>query len=317
MAGRKKVEDDILIKSYERLNNIWLVGEEVGLCGQSVWERLKRLDKITNTTRNVKNKFEDWDILKEKYSDAVKEKDGLKKLALQLGRTKNFLCRKAKELGITDIKRDKQEHIGEILSVRMKDFLKENEHPKGMLGKKHTEENKKLYSERSKLRWADPNYILNGDEYRQKLSDRMIKSNSFRNNANPYSRGKRGWVDIAGKNHFYRSSWEANFAAYLEFLKENKEITEWEYEPETFWFEKIKRGVRSYMPDFKITNTDGSTFFYEVKGWMDDKSKTKLNRMRIYHPTIRIQVIDSKRYKEISKNSALYKYWGGLDAPKK
>src|SRR5690606_3364687 len=103
-------------------------------------------------------------------------------------RTKNFICRKAKELGLTDIKRDKQEHICEISSNRMKLYFIDNEHPKGMLGKKHTEENKKLYSERSKLRWADPNYILNGDEYRQKLSDRMMKLNSFRNNTNAYSR---------------------------------------------------------------------------------------------------------------------------------
>jgi len=160
---------------------------------------------------------------------------------------------------------------------------------------------------------AYPDCYQNSDEYRQKLSNRMSKQIRENPPKNPYSRGKRGVVEIDGRSIFMRSSWEANIASYLQFLKENREIQEWEYEPETFWFEKIKRGVRSYLPDFKITKPDNSTYFIEVKGWMDARSKTKINRMRIYYPKITLEVIDSKRYKEICKSKALFRDWGKLD----
>ena len=39
----------------------------------------------------------------------------------------------------------------------------------------------------------------------------------------------------------------------LEWLKKNKQIKKWEHEPETFWFEGIMRGCRSYLPDFRVT----------------------------------------------------------------
>ncbi len=49
---------------------------------------------------------------------------------------------------------------------------------------------------------------------------------------------------------YFRSRWERNWARYLNFLVQHGEITGWEYEPKTFWFHKIKRGTRSYKPDF-------------------------------------------------------------------
>jgi len=93
-----------------------------------------------------------------------------------------------------------------------------------------------------------------------------------------------------------------------------KEIKEWEHEPNTFWFLEIKRGVRSYLPDFLITRNDGTQYYEEVKGWMDNKSKTKLNRMRIYYPEVQIFVLDQKRYNEISKNKSIIPNWGLLDS---
>ena len=38
-----KVSSEIIIESYQRLRNVWDVGKEVGLYGQSVHARLKRL----------------------------------------------------------------------------------------------------------------------------------------------------------------------------------------------------------------------------------------------------------------------------------
>lgn len=120
---------------------------------------------------------------------------------------------------------------------------------------------------------------------------------------------KSGWREINDKRYYFRSRWEFNYALYLEFLKEKEFIIDWEFEPDTFWFEKIKRGVRSYLPDFKIFGKDG-VVYHEVKGYMDPKSKTKLKRMAKYHPDVKLIVIDSKKYNEIKKNmSGILKGW--------
>ena len=109
-------------------------------------------------------------------------------------------------------------------------------------------------------------------------------------------RGRR--KDI-GK-YYFRSAWEANYARYLNFLIHVGYIDRWEYEPDTFWFEAIKRGVRSYLPDFKVYK-DGGFYYIEVKGWMDAKSKTKLKRMKKYHPDVEVRVVREKEYRNIEK----------------
>lgn len=105
---------------------------------------------------------------------------------------------------------------------------------------------------------------------------------------------KSSWQEIDGKRCYFRSSWEVKYANYLQKLKEDKKIIDWEFEADTFWFDRIKRGVRSYLPDFKITFPDNSVEYHEVKGWMDARSKTKIKRMKIYHPDIKLVVIQKK-----------------------
>lgn len=118
------------------------------------------------------------------------------------------------------------------------------------------------------------------------------------------------WRDVGNQRHYFKSKCEANYARYLEFLKQQREIKGWEYEPETFWFLKIQRGVRSYKPDFRITRNDGSIYYVETKGYMDAQSKTKLKRMRIYHPAVELVLVDSKAYKAIARTAAkLIKGW--------
>lgn len=105
---------------------------------------------------------------------------------------------------------------------------------------------------------------------------------------------KRGFRYIGSEKFYFKSAWEANYARYLEFLKSQNQIAKWEYEPFTFWFEKIRRGTRSYLPDFKVTNNDKSHHWVEVKGYLDQKSKTKLNRMHIYYPDEKIMIVDQQ-----------------------
>ena len=129
------------------------------------------------------------------------------------------------------------------------------------------------------------------------------------NNKNAYSNCKKGWLNFGGgKEHFFRSKWEMNYACYLEWLKEKGEIKDWQYEVDTFWFKKIQRGVRSYTPDFKVFV--GEKFSYhEVKGWMDQKSRTKFKRMKKYYPHIKIILVDEREYREVKKWSRLIKGW--------
>lgn len=115
---------------------------------------------------------------------------------------------------------------------------------------------------------------------------------------------KQDWAEIGGKRNFYRSRWEYRFALYLEFMKKHGKIMEWEHEPETFYFEGIKRGTNNYKPDFRVTFPTGNTEWFEVKGYMDAKSKTKIKRMAKYHPQIVLRVIDGTWFKT---NSLLLK----------
>jgi hypothetical protein len=108
---------------------------------------------------------------------------------------------------------------------------------------------------------------------------------------------KQGWREFGGRRIFFRSQWEANYGKYLEWQKERGMIKEWEHEPLTFWFEGIKRGCVTYLPDFKVTNNDGTHEWMEVKGHMDAKSKTKINRFRKFFPQEKLRLIDAKWYK--------------------
>lgn len=105
-------------------------------------------------------------------------------------------------------------------------------------------------------------------------------------------KAKCGWRTIGGRRIYFRSSWEANYGRYLQFLKEKQQIYHWEHEPKTFWFEKIKRGCRSYLPDFKVFDFLGNHHWVEVKGYMDPRSATKLKRFAKYYPKEKITLIE-------------------------
>lgn len=111
-----------------------------------------------------------------------------------------------------------------------------------------------------------------------------------------------GWREIGGVRIYFRSRAEANYARWLEYLRCAGKITRWEFEAETFWFGDIKRGVCSYLPDFRVTRPDGSVEHHEVKGWMDPRSKTKLRRMAKFHPTVKLLVLDAQRYRRLAKD---------------
>lgn len=128
---------------------------------------------------------------------------------------------------------------------------------------------------------------------------------------NTYTRGKGGKrPDL--NNQYFRSRWEANYARYLNFLiKNNGGVERWEYEVDTFWFEKIRRGVRSYTPDFKVW-VDGKEFeYHEVKGWDYPRGKTARKRMNKYYPTVKLILIGEDFFKTLRRQGidALIEGW--------
>ena len=98
-AMPKKVDDATLLAEYKRLQSVWKVGESVGMCGQSVHERLVKLGAINHI-----NVFtaDDAEYLKARYV-LYRDAGQLQTLADEMGRTKPFICRQAREMGLTDI----------------------------------------------------------------------------------------------------------------------------------------------------------------------------------------------------------------------
>ncbi len=132
------------------------------------------------------------------------------------------------------------------------------------------------------------------------LAGKMPKNLWFGSNNN-YANVQRGDYECSKGTVYFRSKWEANYALYLDFLISRNEIEDWEYEADCFMFEEIKLGTRSYRPDFKVFNHDGTFEYHEVKGYMDAKSKTKLKRMAKYYPEVKVILVDKDYYLDLKK----------------
>lgn len=249
---------------------------------------------------------------------------GLDDLAARFGRHKTNVCRKARMLGLTDQKRrDKpqSEHVirtrkyatdAELraaISARTTAMIQQKGHPRGMAGKKHSAATKAAIAAASAHRWGVLSVAQQQEHTLKALAAKIEKYGQVAPNVKRGS-WSAGWRDIGGKSKFYRSKWEANYARYLEWLKSVGQIAAWEHEPKTFWFDGIKRGCVSYLPDFRVIENNGREVFHEVKGWMDARSKTKIARMAKYHPSVTLIVIEARAYHEIRrKASALVPGW--------
>lgn len=138
-------------------------------------------------------------------------------------------------------------------------------------------------------------------EHKMKVMKGRARNGTMVPNNREGASWKAAWREIGGQRKYFRSRWEANYARYLEWMRGLGKVTSWEHEPETFWFDGIKRGAVSYLPDFRVVFPDGRVEYHEVKGWMDARSKTKIKRMKKYHPTTKLVVIDSKGYRALAR----------------
>jgi hypothetical protein len=295
--------------AYVKHKSLKKVASLFGLCHQSVHERLKHAG--IDTTQAGLWTPEQIEVIKDWYSEKVSKNTlDLQSLAKAVGKTKQMVCRKARSLGLTnqrrvfDVKKDRvrfhtKEELSAHLSATRKAWIAKNGHPRGALGMRHTPESKELISQQSKINWQS----MTTQQREQRIEKSVITR--VNNNTPPRQRvecsWKSGWREIGPQRIYARSRWEANIARVLEFRRMTGDIQSWEHEPMTFWFEKIKRGVRSYKPDFRVVEQGKEPYFIEVKGWMDARSRVTLKRMKKYHPSIQIELIDSKRYAVIKK----------------
>lgn len=151
----------------------------------------------------------------------------------------------------------------------------------------NTEEHREKLSQQMKSRWSDGTMAEKTKEtslrkygvYHHTQRDEYVKA------AAKFSFAKQGYRDDL--RIYFRSSWEANFARYLNFLGKS-----WVYEPRQFL---LSSGI-SYIPDFYLPSEE---IYYEIKGAWVGKAKEKV-RLAIEEYGIKLIVIDFDEYKKIS-----------------
>lgn len=294
----KPVANDAIARVYSETRSVHRTAAAFGLSPQTICNRLASLG-ISRSQPEFSQ--DERDRLVAEYEQHADE-GTLEILASSMSRTKQFLCRKASLLGLTDISRPKP-YLADSTRRSVIEWHKNNPHPKGATGIKHTDAAKAIIAEKAVAAWARKTPDQQSEIILRGMKTKVERFGSVAPNV---SRGnwKAGWREIGGKRNFYRSRWEANYARYLEWLKSLGQIKDWQHEPETFWFEAIRRGTRSYLPDFRVWENDGSSALHEVKGWMDSRSRTTLQRMAKYHPEQKLILIDKTQYSSITKKAS-------------
>lgn len=238
-------------------------------------------------------------VLRELYQQPIT----LEEIAERLHRSRDAVAIKASKLGLVKTRdpewsaearrvvlqklRDPQ--VAAAHAQKISDWIKTHGHPKGMLGKHHTDETKEAIRKIHLGKKVPRGRVLQG--IKTKIANGTLLK------ARPHTTWKQGWHEVGGRRFYFRSSWELKYANHLEWLKRIGVVVAWDYEVKTFWFDGEKRGVTNYTPDFEVVLNSGVTEYHEVKGWMDAKSKTKLRRMKKYHPGVVVRVIDAAWFK--------------------
>lgn len=146
----------------------------------------------------------DMDRLKIDYPKYGKRGE-LYLLAQEMGRTPQFLARKARILGLTGFNKIKTKAHNDARDKGYQEWLKDNK-PKGMTGKKHTKEFCKGLSKRSQRMWDN--------RTKKERDDIVIQRTKKMHESGYYDRPrfkvswKGGWRIIAGRRIYFRSTWK-------------------------------------------------------------------------------------------------------------
>lgn len=236
-------------------------------------------------------------MMTEIYKNSVGTKLNLDALALQLGKHKTNVSRKARELGLTDLFRrwrvSKNKYATDAernsaTSMRLKARWKTEPHPRGMLGKKHKPSAVAAIASATSARWHAKTKL----EQRQVVERGMetrIKNNSY--SKRKKASWKAGHRVVGGLSIFFRSRWEFNYALYLEHQMITGKIKSWLHEAKAFMFYGEETGPVSMLPDFTVYQNDGSCELHEVKGWVDARTVLGMERMTKHYPSNKITMI--------------------------
>jgi hypothetical protein len=301
-------QDQIVAEKFDSMSYrdlAELVGKTEGAVRNRCYERKLR-KKVDEWTPTEVHQLLSW------YSkqDTAKGELDLSELAITLGRLKSNVCRKARELGLTDPTRKIGAKYREEMKVTRAHQWEDRPHPRGMLGKNHKPEACAAMTVGQKSRYAKLTKKAKTELALKSVATRVARygSGKIGNFENAYSRCKRGKRQDIGP-FFFRSAWEANYARYLNFLIKHGKICKWEYEVDTFVFPEVVKGQRTYLPDFKVWDNHGNVCYHEVKGWMNSASKSKLKKMKKYYPNVALIVVGPKEYKDIGVYAAMIPNW--------
>lgn len=239
--------------------------------------------------------------LEEAYITAGAGNVNIRALGIRFNRSPANISREARQLGLTRQGRPQPLAVREAQSQRCIARLAAGYPMPSMKGLRHSAAARAKQSAAARRNvelgihpLQRPRSQATRAKHAESMHRRLIAHSSV------FSRGKVGKrADLDGQ--FFRSRWEANYARLLVFLQSAGMIRRWLYEPTTFWFTNIKRGVRSYTPDFMVERPDGTNFYIEIKGWLDPKSKTKLARLARYYPHVQLTLVDAAAYKLFAK----------------
>lgn len=279
MIGWSQMEADWLRDFYPRKGRDWCARQ----LGKTIAQVRSKASRMGLRARGVS---EAWQAKQQAHS------------ALLTGRKRPAQAEVMRALHTAGKLRKTQEQR-KAIGRRTAAYIAANGHPRGAAGIKHSDETKAAIGNKSRRAWKRMSRAQ-----KQERTVRMMRTRAKNGTIVPpriKQTWKAGYRAVGAVNKYFRSRWEANYARYLQWLKEHGQIAEWEHEPETFWFEGIKRGTVSYLPDFRVTENDGRKVYHEVKGWMDNRSATKLKRMKKYHPNVTLLLIDSKAYKALER----------------
>lgn len=90
------------------------------------------------------------------------------------------------------------------------------------------------------------------------------------------------WMDRRGRSVLFKSSWELAYARWMD-----AQGWDWSYEPVSFYVP----GSRRYTPDFGIYEGGVLIGFVEVKGWLDEKTKRRLEKFRAAYPQVIVELV--------------------------
>ena len=328
LKNNEQSENEIKVRPWndldkERLIKLYPTHSNIELC--KILEKTDGQLRSMKTSLGLNTKFnpltdEEKRLITDFYQNNPDDMD-LASFALQLGRQKTSISRYAKKVGLTKCNRSMSKETKNKLKQSLEEYRKtddylnnvkcrqtqllsyyaRNNHPRGMLGKHHTKETCEKLSESHYELFANM-----PTEEKHKRAMKSVETKRKRGNlsttVNSYSRCKGG--NRKDLEQYFRSAWEANMARVLNYLH-----IKWEYEYKRFDFQEETEDVLSYQPDFYLSDYDK---WIEVKGWMDGKSKKRLELFKKYYPEQykNLYLIDEKAYKEIEKKySTLIDNW--------